>query len=485
MNRKDLYESIGEVEETMLERSEKNKRGSRKPWWIMATAAVLLLGVAGGIFLKPGQNPMVPAAYALEEAVYPSMAPYPDETLYIDPETGEFDNEKAEYFYEAWKESLQAMEQEQGYADGLEPFFSQSISQFLSGNEGKNQACSPLNVYMALGMLAETTEGESRQQILDLIGVDSMETLRAQVQAVWKAHYQNDRATTSILASSLWLNEDVPLNRTTLKTLAETYYASSYQGKMGSEELNQAFRTWLNEQTGGLLEDQIKSIQLKEETILTMAATIYFRAKWAGEFEERDTRQDTFHGLDGAQTCDFMHHSGPNTYYWGDGFGAVGKTLENGGGTMWFLLPDEDSTVEALLQDPEAMAFLLSNRTWEKRKDLIVNLSLPKFDITSQLDLRQGLEELGVTDVFDEEVSDFSPLTQEMEGIFLSQAQHDVRVAIDEKGVTAAAYTVMIDCASAAPLEEEMDVVLDRPFLFAVVSEDGLPLFVGTVYDPA
>ncbi len=483
MNRKDLYQSIGEAEETMLERSEQNRRGSRKPWWIMGTAAVLLLGVVGGILLKPGQNPMVPAAYALE-AVYPSMAPYPEETLYIDPETGEYDDEKAYEAWMLWRESLQAMEPEQGYADGLEPFFSQSISQFLSGNEGTNQVYSPLNVYMALGMLAETTGGESRRQILNLIGAESMEALRAQAQAVWKAHYQNDGATTSILAGSLWINEDVPLNETTLKTLAETYYASSYRGRMGSEELNQALRTWLNEQTGGLLKDQIKSIRLEKETILAMAATIYFRAKWAGEFEERDTRQDTFHGPNGDQICAFMYHSGPNTYYWGDSFGAVGKRLENGGGTMWFLLPDEDSTVEALLRDPEAMSFLWNNRTWENRKDLIVNLSLPKFDVTSQMDLRRGLKELGVTDVFDEEISDFSPLTQEMEGIFLSQVQHDVRVAVDEKGVTAAAYTVMMECGAAAPPEEEMNVTLDRPFLFAVVSEDHLPLFVGTVYDP-
>ena len=58
------------------------------------------------------------------------------------------------------------------------------------------------------------------------------------------------------------------------------------------------------------------------------------------------------------------------------------------------------------------------------------------------------------------------------------------RVAIDEEGVTAAAYTVMMMAGAAAPPEEEMDFVLDRPFLFAITGADGLPLFVGVVNRP-
>lgn len=33
--------------------------------------------------------------------------------------------------------------------------------------------------------------------------------------------------------------------------------------------------------------------------------------------------------------------------------------------------------------------------------------------------------------------------------------------------------------------EEEVEFVLDRPFLFVITSNDGLPLFVGTVYRPS
>ena len=80
---------------------------------------------------------------------------------------------------------------------------------------------------MALAMLAELTDGNSRQQVLDLLDVPDLETLRTRATALWQSHYMNDGATTCILASSLWLNQDVTFVQSTLDTLSKTYYASS------------------------------------------------------------------------------------------------------------------------------------------------------------------------------------------------------------------------------------------------------------------
>lgn len=485
MNRKDLYESMEHIDDQILERSETRRRAPRRlPRWMGPVAAVLVVAVAAGILLRPEGGGLVSSAYAVAEAVYPEMAPYPNEMDYFDRVTGEFDSDGFSQVYDQWWESVRAQRQEEGYADGLEGFFSASIPQFLSGSGESNRVYSPLNVYMALAMLAELTDGESRQQILDLLGSDSIETLRTQARAVWNAHYCNDGATTSILASSLWLDEDVTFVQETLDTLADTYYASTFQGEMGSEKLNQALRDWINQQTGGLLEEQTEGLELSEDVVLALATTIYFRAKWGQEFQEENTTPDTFHAPSGDITCDFMHSSGTGTYYWGEQFGAVRKSLENDGGAMWFLLPDEGVTVDDLLADGQVMDFLLSNGDWENQKDLIVNLSLPKFDVSSRIDLVDGLKALGITAVFDPAVSDFSPMTTQVEGIFLSQAEHAVRVAIDEEGVTAAAYTVMAAAGSGMPPEDEIDFVLDRPFLFVLTSRDGLPLFVGVVNQP-
>ena len=155
---------------------------------------------------------------------------------------------------------------------------------------------------------------------------------------------------------------------------------------------------------------------------------------------------------------------------------------------MWFLLPDEGVSPEELLSDGEAMDFLFTadKEEWEEQKFLIVNKAVPKFDVSSQFDLGEGLRELGVTDVFDPEKSDFSPMTAGgAGGIVLSRADHAARVVIDEEGCTAAAFTVMAYAGAAKPPDEEVDFVLDRPFLFCITGISGLPLFVGVVNSPA
>ena len=80
---------------------------------------------------------------------------------------------------------------------------------------------------------------------------------------------------------------------------------------------------------------------------------------------------------------------------------------------------------------------------------MTIDLSVPKFDVSADTDLSGALRALGVTDVFDAGKADFSPLTDKADSIFLSaQAKHAARVTIDEEGVVAAAYTVMVSVRS-------------------------------------
>ncbi|MDE7278193.1 MAG: serpin family protein, partial [Oscillospiraceae bacterium] len=121
---------------------------------------------------------------------------------------------------------------------------------------------------------------------------------------------------------------------------------------------------------------------------------------------------------------------------------------------------------------------------WEKSKQIIVHYSVPKFDVSSELNLADGLKKLGIIDVFDSAVSDFSPLTEDMDGICVSDAKHAARVQIDEEGCTAAAFTQMVADGDAMPPEDEIYFTLDRPFIFVIMSDTNQPLFVGTVYEP-
>lgn len=148
---------------------------------------------------------------------------------------------------------------------------------------------------------------------------------------------------------------------------------------------------------------------------------------------------------------------------------------------MLFILPAEGVSPEALLMDEELGRFLTMEDPWEweNTKSAMIHAAIPKFDLTTSLDLVPGLQALGIEKVFDTESSDFSPLT-DASGICIDKAVHNARVRIDEEGIEAAAYTAMM-AAGAALVEEEAYFTLDRPFVFAVRSVEGVPLFTGLV----
>lgn len=444
---------------------------------ILAAVSVFSLTACSGTQIQSDSK------YQLAAAQYPEMAPYPDESKYVKV-NGDFDSDGFDKVYNAWrKDRNKQLEQSNGCTDALNSYLRTVIPQLLTGSKGENKACSPINIYMALAMLAEVTDGESRRQILSLLGSPDINALRAEAAALWNANYCDDGAVTSVLASSLWLSDQINFKQGAMNALSKHYYASSFRGEMGSEDFDKALQDWINKQTGGLLKEQASGLKMDRETILALATTIYFRAKWDDEFSETNTAPDTFYSAAGDVSCDFMNQSGTNTYYWSDRFSAVSKRLE-GSGAMWFLLPDEGITPEELFSDEKTMDFLISNGDSAESKYLVVNLSVPKFDIASDMELSPALKAMGITDVFDLNASDFSPMTDDVDEVFLSKVRHAARAAIDEEGVTASAYTVMMMCGAAAPPDDEVDFILNRPFIFAITGTDGLPLFVGIVHQP-
>lgn len=435
----------------------------------LGLCALMLLSACGKEALMPGQT--APAAQTLAAPQYPEMAPYPNEF------TSSFDKD-----YAAWRESLKAQHRDRDLSAELEAYFEKTIPAVLTGEPGENILCSPVNLYMALAMLAELTDGESRAQVLELLGSSDVEYLRQQASDLWNVTYRADGAVQRTLGSALFLDDDLTFRQETMDVLAQNYYASSYRGQMGSKGMNEAFRSWLNENTGNLLTDQIDQLELTPEILLALATTVHFQAKWKNEFREEATTDGTFHSPSGDVEAQMMHSDGFGTYYWGDHFSAVYKPFEEGG--MWFLLPDEGVTPEELLTDAQAMAFLMDRETLaENNTYLRIHLSVPRFDVSAQLGLNDTLKSLGITDVFDPALADFSP-TSETGQLVLSRVLHGARVKVDEQGCEGAAYTAMVAATEARPPEEEVYFTLDRPFLFCVTGAQNLPLFTGIVNHP-
>lgn len=473
MKRQALSQALNEVSDKHI--SEALAKKKRRPLWLGAAAAAVALV----ILVLTVFQPFSISAQAVSLASEPRILPWPDYNKYKD--------------VEAWRADLDRMTAQRDVRssttaqalEALSGFFSAGSAQFLTGSQ-ENLLWSPANAYIGLAMLAELTGGNSREQILNLLNCSDTELLRSHVSALWESVYAGDKHEASALANSLWLEKGLNYRQDTMDALAYHYYASVYKGDLGSSAIDSAISSWLNENTGGLLKSAADNIQLPEDAILALYSTLYFQAKWTEEFKPSNNTTDLFHAPGCDRDVTYMNKKlAMMHYYWGDTYGAVSLSLKNGS-QMWFILPDEGLTPEDVLQDGQYMQMLLQHQVPDEQKNakfMLVNLSVPKFDVSGSQNLKDGLQALGVTDVFSLKTADFSAITSDVP-VYITAANQAVRVQVDEQGVKAAAYFELPGATSPMPPDEIIDFVLDRPFLF-VLTNDRVPMIAGVVNDPA
>ncbi|MGI8418502.1 MAG: serpin family protein [Nakamurella sp.] len=114
-----------------------------------------------------------------------------------------------------------------------------------------------------------------------------------------------------------------------------------------------------------------------------------------------------------------------------------------------------------------------------------LQVTMPKFAVSSTPDAKAIAEKLGVTDLFDDQRADLSGIGGPPGYLRASAFLHRAVVTVDEKGTEATAATGLpVLPMSSRPVPPTM-LVIDRPFLFWISeTRTGAPLFLGTVTDP-
>lgn len=70
--------------------------------------------------------------------------------------------------------------------------------------------------------------------------------------------------------------------------------------------------------------------------------------------------------------------------------------------------------------------------------------------------------------------------------LVIGEVLHKTHIRIDEKGSEAAAVTSVMIKTTSMPMRESLKLSFDRPFFYAIIDrEAGIPLFMGTMVNPA
>ena len=249
---------------------------------------------------------------------------------------------------------------------------------------------------------------------------------------------------------------------------------------MSMEETAEQIADWITEHTNGKIVPSPGAMQFSPETIAVLINTIYLKDAWQHSFYEGATEPGTFHAPDGDMTVDYMQQTfSGSSIVKGDGYLRFSLYLSRVG-RMTFVLPDEGVSLESLLGSPEKIHTLLHEGE-TMRAD--VHVKLPKFSFYDSMELSKILQSLGLATSFTDS-ADFSAMCNLPANI--SRVLQESYIGVDEDGVEAAAYTMVV-AVDGCPMPEELpeiDFHLERPFLFAIEGRDGTVLFIGTVTEP-
>ena len=361
------------------------------------------------------------------------------------------------------------------------------------GSQVENMFYSPYSISLALAMTYAGARSQTEQQMAETLHFTlSQERLHPAFNALdlelasrgEGAAGQDSEGFRLNIANAIWGQEGYPFLTEFLDVLAVNYGAglrvlSFLTDPEGSRVI---INDWVSDETEGKIQDLIPPTMITTATRLVLTNAVYFNAAWRSPFGEENTRDRTFHLLDGTETqAPMMSQTEHFGYAEGEEYQAVELPYDGGELSMVILLPDAGG-LEAFEDSLDA-----------QRIDAIVNdlsyanvaLTMPKFTYESEFGLAQTLADMGMPDAFSTS-ADLSGIDGEPGRLVITDVIHKAFVLVDEAGTEAAAATAVIMGATSAPDDTVVvEVTVDRPFIFLIRDiQTRTILLLGRVVNP-
>ena len=363
--------------------------------------------------------------------------------------------------------------------------FSNKLLYKLVDSEGNNNiAISPSRLQNVLVLLANWASPQIRKAILEGIGSEVMEMDEANVLCnkehlhltSWKEG-EGDYIPTIETNTFLWVKKGMKLKPDGLTCVSSDFNVVLREVDFSQPDTKDIINKAVDVASHGLIKEVNSDIQPLTQMLLT--DILYFKAKWDERFYEEDTKERIFYGTKGkekvpmmkktdslmfseTQTCQvvqlrYMCMSEQDKYF-----------------TMRIYLPKEKCSISDVLHE------LWNNEFYFDMTEEDVKLTLPKFTIKSNADMKQVLKDIGLECIF--ESADIVPGL--VNDVRIDDISQQVKIKVDENETEAAALTEMCVAMGPPPTEIREPVIMNvnRPFMFEIAEEySNTILFTGII----
>ena len=354
--------------------------------------------------------------------------------------------------------------------------------QFLKlENQQQNMVYSPLSIKYALNMLNEGANGNTKAQIENVIKDLSLTKYNTidKVLSLANGVYIRD-------TYAEYVKEDYK-NKLTEKYNAEINYDSF----KNATNIN----NWIENKTLGIIKNMLDdNIVQNPNAEMLLINALAIDMEWENSFDVSDTNGEDFYLKDNNTMTATMMHKETNgedvAYYKDNDITALTMDLKQYDDTQLqfvAIMPEDNLSEYVDTFTIDELNRIIENVTLASKTKYGVDITIPKFAFDYNLQLKNDLIDLGITDAFDEILADFSNMTDANTGLYVYDALHKADIDFTEKGIKAAAVTVMATFEATAMEDNNKpeEIRIDKPFLYFIRDKKTNEIwFVGTVYEP-
>lgn len=349
--------------------------------------------------------------------------------------------------------------------------------------EDSNCFFSPYSIVSALSMLDVGAGGKTKEELEKTLGISNLEAWNYQMQSYVSRQWSDETFVTT--ANSIWMDNQRKwansIEDEFLYPVKNYYGGDIYEANFGAnpDDVVEGVNKWVSDNTN----DMIPSIlsELPSDVVMMLINAVYFEGKWSKEFDEKDTMESVFHGTNGDKDVDMMH-TYDETYAYIDDGSIKGVSLPYRGENVVmkvFIPSNTDGNIGTLVGnlDNEQLMTLINSFDEAEYKKLNV-LQLPKFEDELSIEgMDDLLQNMGIKSAYSD--ADLSKISEDMA---VSSVNHRAKIIVDECGTKAAAVTDIMVKATAMPVEEIYNFIVDQPFFYVIEDMNtNMILFMGRV----
>ena len=358
-----------------------------------------------------------------------------------------------------------------------------SYCENLSGNT----LISPFSIYIVLFMILygsrELTQTQIQRALRSKSNALSADIIKFEEYSAITAFYRRPNIQECIkLLTFLFYKDSLQINKKLLEQSKILYMAESFPFKLNSN-LGEKIVQMVKERLGPTIVNIKKDFP--PDTNFVIYNVLTFKGLWTQPFTE--VFEDYFENYDGTKvTTKYLKQKGKCEISLLPDYGfIVFLSYRNNDLVMSLFLPrlefykDNQKSFAHILKVMNIKHFLKPLRS------LSISLSIPRFSLSPETDLKKPLQSMGVVDAFAHGTADFRGFTEngaKGQDIAIDQFIHKVSLDLDDKGprspVSGIAGNTVKKVRSVGPTK----IIFDRPFMFMIFERaQKIPLFMGSI----